>query len=366
MKKILLLVVAICSVLTVVAQTPRQLSEFKQVSSGNGTEVWQERTNSKKLNGKYHLVKNEQTYYLVTFKDGLQNGPEECYKYNMLASRSNYALGFQCGEMEEYGTSGESRGKLIKKCNYNNQGRLDGQCTTFFSNGSIQSVCTYSDGRLVGDEYHYYPDGKVFKEFHIYEKDGKTYKSFSDRGNEHGVEFTEEYMGVLGSDGWLVNKVGEYKETWHTGQLKTQEFYTDKGAKTGIWKEWFIDGKLKSETCYEALRNEKTFFKSGSLATERQYNKEGDWTAFLTYYENGKLREETRRKDGTIITKQYYDDGKLREEYTKNAQYEVVKEYHRNGQLRMAKEKNGDDYRFKITECYDDKGTSIPFVVLEL
>lgn len=185
MKKVLLALVAtIVCTLSALGQTPRQMNEFKQVTSGNGLYTWQERRNSAELNGKYHIVKDAQTYFLTTFKNGLQDGVEECYKHNTLESRTNYILGLQCGEEEEYSTFAESRGKLIKKCSYNNKGQLDGTCTMYFTNGNVQSVCTYRDGKMVGDEYHYSPDGKVREEYHVYEKYGKTYKSSFSCSNE--------------------------------------------------------------------------------------------------------------------------------------------------------------------------------------
>lgn len=363
MKKILLLVVVMCSILTAFGQTPRQLNEFKQVANGDGTYTWQERSNSKKLNGKYRFIEDAQTYYLLAFKDGLQHGVEECYKYNMLVSRTNYIHGFRCGVMEEYSTFGESRGKIDSKKNYNEKGQLDGKSMTYFENGNLKSVCEYSKGTPVGDEYHYFPDGKVSREFHIFEKDGKRYKSFFDRSNEYGVEFTEQYTGLL-NDNWIAYKVGEYKEVWHNGQLKKQEFYSDKGEKIGIWKEWFINGNLKAEMRYDKDKYQKTYFKSGMLASESHYNNENKLTSSITYYESGKPREEIIYGDGITTTKQYYDDGKLREECIRNSEYETIKEYHRNGKLRMAKEKNRNDYGFKVTECYDDKGISVPFIQL--
>ena len=91
------------------AQSPRNINEFSKIPDGSGISIWQEDSSGKKLNGKYRIVEDSRTYYIMEFKNGIQTGIEEGYKYNKLARKRGYKDGRPFGLSEEYGVDGEGK-----------------------------------------------------------------------------------------------------------------------------------------------------------------------------------------------------------------------------------------------------------------
>lgn len=349
--------------LSAYAQNNRQITEFTQVPDGKSSVIWQERKNGKMLDGKYHIIENSNTYYIVEFKLGQQFGNEECYKYNRLVSRRSYKYGVKDGLSEEFATTKDNLLVVVKREKYSNN-RLEGKSTQFYENGDIRHICDYSNGKRIGDEYSYYPDGTIQEEYHIYEKNGVLYRSAKEESRVSVGSYIAEFTAKLDSDHFAVYRVGEYKETWENGKLKAEAFYDDNGQKVGHWKEWSINGVLMNEQCYEHPKYSKSYYSNGTISRELVYGEDNGTVVERSYYENGKLRSEEIKRVGNITRTEYYDNGNRREEDFKNEQYQIIKEFHRNGQLRLVKEKNKGDYDFKVTECYDEKGVSVPFIQL--
>ncbi len=82
-----------------------------------------------------------------------------------------------------------------------------------------------------------------------------------------------------------------------------------------VKKEFYPDGKLKSETYYKNGKLEgiaKIYDENGQLLDEENY-KNGEAEGIRRgYYENGKLKLEINYKNGEVINKKDYDEsGKL-------------------------------------------------------
>lgn len=89
---------------------------------------------------------------------------------------------------------------------------------------------------------------------------------------------------------------------------------------TGIVKEYYDNGKLRSETEYKDGKENgvrKYYYESGNLKSETEYKDGKRNVGEKWYYENGNLKAETNYKDGKRngVEKWYYENGKLEHEY---------------------------------------------------
>ena len=116
------------------------------------------------------------------------------------------------------------------------------------------------------------------------------------------------------------------------------EFPYKNGKKEGRGKEYYLNGKFKSDA----------FFIDGLLQGKS-----------IGYYENGNLEYEENYKDGKLdgLIKDYYENGQLKSELNyKNGQLDgLARAYHENGQLHI--EENYKDGKLEGESTnYDEKG----------
>ena len=119
------------------------------------------------------------------------------------------------------------------------------------------------------------------------------------------------------------------------------EFPYKNGKKEGRGKEYYLNGKFKSDA----------FFIDGLLQGKS-----------IGYYENGNLEYEENYKDGKLdgLVKNYYESGKLLTELNyKNGQLDgLARAYHENGQLHI--EENYKDGKLEGESTnYDENGNII-------
>ena len=119
------------------------------------------------------------------------------------------------------------------------------------------------------------------------------------------------------------------------------EFPYKNGKKEGRGKEYYLNGKFKSDA----------FFIDGLLQGKS-----------IGYYENGNLEYEENYKDGKLdgLIKDYYENGQLKSELNyKNGQLDgLARAYHENGQLHI--EENYKDGKLEGESTnYDENGNII-------
>ncbi len=97
--------------------------------------------------------------------------------------------------------------------------------------------------------------------------------------------------------------------------------YGDQGISNGIHKEYYPNGKVKSEANYKNGKVEgilKEYYESGRLAFIQTVRNGKIRGLVKAYYENGKLKGEVNyvdsMQDGEL--KEYYENGKIKEEVT--------------------------------------------------
>jgi antitoxin component YwqK of YwqJK toxin-antitoxin module len=109
--------------------------------------------------------------------------------------------------------------------------------------------------------------------------------------------------------------------------------------KAGTLKEWFENGKLKSETIQDANGSQiiKEYFDSGQLKKEIIRSNRKIINSLTIWYENGKLRERNIFTDGKIVTKKTWNSNSVNEleilDTNDNDAY-IVRIFYSHGQIK--------------------------------
>lgn len=151
-------------------------------------------------------------------------------------------------------------GNLLTEINYA-RGKKNGTKTTWDGKGHIISEEHYEGDIKTGFSfiYHSVKDSTV-------QKGPLKWKTPFEKGKEHGLAYEYDLKGNL------LSIVEYYFGVQRRRELLNQ---TDKqGKKQGVWKEFYEDGKVKSEVTYlDGKKNgyEKKFTTGGSLASIEKF-----------------------------------------------------------------------------------------------
>lgn len=291
---------------------------------------------------------NGNKWYTETAKNGQLNGVQTIYFYNSnLRSVTPYTDGKMNGIKKEY----RSQGGLISEGNYVNDIQ-EGLTTFYYANGRKQDELTYKNGKGEGMYKSYYESGKPNIQGEItnglkqglwitYFENGAVKEKITYKDNEITGEFTEYYEdGKLSRRGTYAKKkidgkVEEYDDDgklysdalYEKGRLKEISFYD----KTG--KQVYNTGTRKGAATI-------TFFSpDGIKLSEGYFNRDGNKDGKYTdYFLSGKVSSETNYKDGTEEGESvsYYFNGQKKSEsnYTAGNENGYIKGYYFNGRLR--------------------------------
>jgi uncharacterized protein len=251
------------------------------------------------------------------------------YKDGKIQRTVNFVNGLENGFAKEYDKEGNiislieyKRGFIVSRENINRRdknGLKQGAWKSFYENGNVKADGYFkddkkngffkefaSDGKLIRVEKYemdvlipdaeevvkldvkmdYYPDGKV--------KIAASYKN----------DVPEGIRRDYGPDGKII-KGYLYKK----GKLIGEGITDEKGFRQGPWKEFFEDGKLKSEGKYKdgrRISSWKFYYQNGRTEEEGTFNnsgkEEGSWT---WWYDNGEKRKEAAftngKEDGLMV-----------------------------------------------------------------
>ena len=264
-----------------------------------------------------------------------------------LTRQSNFVNGIETGISKEF-----SNGRIITLTTYKNgyitkeekinrtdrNGMKQGSWKDLYENDAVKNEGFYRDGKRDG----------IFKEF---DRNGRVVKKEEYRNDilVQTVKAVEEKYDVKRSyypDG-SVKTIGTYKrglpegifreydakgnltdtaKVYSGGRLLSQGKLDDQGREQGLWREFYEDGKIKSEGNYKDGRREKEwnfYYNNGQVEQTGEYVKgkpSGEWIKYFSdgklnrheFYENGKengiMTEYSR--DSVIIAKGNYIEGK--------------------------------------------------------
>jgi len=213
------------------------------------------------------------------------------------------------GVRREYSEDGKitagyifTKGALTGEGIVDEEGNKEGAWREYYTDGTLRSVGTYTNGKPVGNWKYYYENGKLESEGK-YTKSGLldgTWRWYFDDGS---IRRIQSYIGGM--------EDGEYEEHDETGRLIVKGQYTEGveegdwiydfgnyrelgsyrgGARYGKWKSYYADGTLRFEGEYidDNLNGRVTWYwPTGKLKDQGNYlngSREGDW---ITFNEDG-------------------------------------------------------------------------------
>ena len=136
----------------------------------------------------------------------------------------------------------------------------------------------------------------------------------------------------------------------------------ESSRKQGLWKNFFPNGKLKSEIAYVNSRPNgtyKTYFENGQVEEEGNWENTRNTGGFKRYHENGQTAQqfvfnETGKRDGKQVY--FYENGQVMIEADIAAGKEkFVKEYYEDGSIKAEKSFIDGELDVANTKVYESK-----------
>jgi antitoxin component YwqK of YwqJK toxin-antitoxin module len=189
------------------------------------------------------------------------------------------------------------------------EGRKQGTWKLYDDDGNLKFYGEYMNGQPVGTLKFYYPNGKI-KALVNQSENGRVTRTNNFFENGHPMA-SGKYLDKQKDSTWIY-----FNEEDTT--LAAEENYRA-GIKEGVWKTFYLDGRVAEEITYS------------------QNKKEGPWTQFFT--------------DGTVKTKATYINDLLEGQFTvfyMNGMVEISGTYVHN-------EKNGSWVYMKETGAMEKK-----------
>lgn len=159
---------------------------------------------------------------------------------------------------------------------------------------------------------------------------------------------------------WIIYGSSRPGDCYSADQKVEEGNYQD-NRKTGIWFEYYCNGKVKSRVTFVNGRphgSVKLFHDNGKISEEGTWINNRWVGNYKLYYDNGQVQHEfvfneSGRREG--LQKYYFENGQLAIEgnFDNGKESGVIKEYYENGDLKAEKSYNGgvvDEGSIKIFE----------------
>jgi antitoxin component YwqK of YwqJK toxin-antitoxin module len=284
-------------------------------------------------------------------------------KDGLLTATYEYANDLKNGCARQF----DSLGTVTQEAFYIDD-KKQGEELWYFADGSVQKQLVYQDGDVNGIVLEYNEDGIVIteqeysnghlrrkEEFNRYDDDGKktgVWRDYFDNGNikteinyrggkKDGItkEFDEDGKLIdistmkgdsLASDPGGVVIIDLYKEYHPNGKVKLVGGL-NKGLKSGIFREYDIDGQLLQGYVYknDTLLSEgmilaggifqgewKTYYLDGQIKSKGSYEKGRKNGKWIFYYTDGNKEQEGNFKDDVLSGQWvwYYQNGQIKKQ----------------------------------------------------
>jgi len=294
----------------------------------------------------------------------IKNGKPNGYWYayypsGIIKSEGNRKLFLLDSTWVFYDVNGNERTKI----NYKNN-KKNGLKTTYSDSCNIIITENYVNDTLQGFITYYYDTNVVIKSKQIFYADniatGKGYEYGKDGRittlltYKKGTLIGKEIINRFDKNG---NKKGVWKSFYNSGKLKQESNYNN-GLLNGYLKEYDEDGKLLKATLYidgvaqlyaeelATLDIKKEYYPNGTVKKEGTYDVTGKEHGTLKFYdEKGNLMDIKIYRHGILLAKGIVDEEDRRQGYWE--------EYYENGDIKSKGKEDG-----MMHEYYDD-GTLI-------
>jgi antitoxin component YwqK of YwqJK toxin-antitoxin module len=212
---------------------------------------------------------------------------------------------------------------------------VNGECITYYENGTIQSKATLANGVLTGEFTEYFENGKMKRKMNVVSATGRTFRKVTDGDCS---EYYED--GTLkGKASMVKGKLnGEFVIYYSKNIMQMKGNYVN-GKREGEWITYYENGEVK----------EKSIFKNDErVQKEGEPKKEGDGSSSAdTKYRNGQIMFSGSKVKGEYI--EYFPSGQIQSKKTyKNSKANgPYIRYHLHGQVAekgqyLNGEKNGE------------------------
>ena len=188
--------------------------------------------------------------------------------------------------------------------NYKN-GKFDGERKVFYENGQIRVECIYKDGKPVGVRKKYWPDGQIRQEI--------IFKPWNNFDGWLAFHYKDYYTnGIIYEEGVVSGWKGQPEKVYYeNGKLLSEKVRLIPPRRNG-------SAEQNSEIRYYDPNGNQIKdgiisrpFPDGGIAKEMQI-KNGEFTGLeKQFYKKGRLKSETIFENGKTINRDFYENGKL-------------------------------------------------------
>ena len=248
-----------------------------------------------------------------TMREGRPDGYWKTYSPNGKIKSEGNRKDYQLDSLWKFYND---NGKLITEINYLN-GKKDSIKRTWDARGFVVWEENYKGDLKQGTSLTYYPSADSTKI-----RGGLRFKTQFDKGKENGFAYEYDKEG---------NIITLMEYTY--GILKKQEQINrlDKlGEKQGTWKDFYQDGKVRSETSF--LNGKKTGY-------EKKYSPGGSLTTIEKYVGDSIQKDVPELTTKLEVRNEYYEDGSIKKTgtYLYGLAEGTHKEYSPEGKIAGAK-----------------------------
>jgi antitoxin component YwqK of YwqJK toxin-antitoxin module len=254
------------------------------------------------------------------YKNNTQNGLTKTYYPNgKIQTEENYQAGVLQGFFKTYYDNGQ-----LESISQRMQGKRAGEFKQFSREGQLTLLANYANGEPDGENKAWYNSGA--KKHELQFKSGRKIginKYYFENGNlerleDYNKDFTEVKIKRYYEDGALMEE-GLY--SIHPNETVEGSLW----KKEGLWKGYYVNGKLQYSTPYENHKingTSTTFHENGGTATIATYAFGIQIGPYQTFYPNGQVKETCT--------------------YKNNKKYGAYKHYHENGKISVTGHYVGD------------------------
>jgi len=184
------------------------------------------------------------------------------------------------------------------------------------------------------------------------------------------INFTDANSKKQGK--WIIYNRTLHKPDYTDDQKVEEGRYID-SKKTGIWKEFFPNNKLKSKIPYENNRPSGyaiLYHDNGKIKEEGLW-KNNRWVGdYKLYYKNGQVQQEfkfnaTGKREGPQTY--FYENGQkmIEGNWAEGKEAGILKEFYENGDVKSEKNFNGGNLDVTTVKTYEPKKPIVKVVEKE-
>lgn len=266
-------------------------------------------------------------------------------------------------------------GEKAAEFSFNQQGQRDGEFISWHKNGKINQKLKFIDGKAEGESVQLNDNGTVANKSvfnngvhadgscNHYDGDGNILREHGYLNGKYEGKYVDYYVAGKPEVESFYKKgviVGEKKEYFENGQLKSLSHFDEQGQEDGAQETYTESGTLISKTVYNKnqLVSTERWYPSGKAKYLEQLDenrkKHGDMKEWA---ENGQLIHHTQFKHGDVISKiTWTEKGKpLTETIYKNGSKINVRKTWSESTGKLTQEANYDDYQLSgVTKRWDE------------